>query len=156
MARILTTEALPTPPAEGLAYGKVSLRFVQVFPGDAPRGFVPYYHFRVLVAGNIDVGHINFRVGDTDHIRRCAGHIGYEIAEAFRGNGFAREACQALAPFVRTLYPEVVITCDPDNHASKRTIERLGASYVDEVPVPPDEPHYESGSRLKVRYRWTP
>lgn len=153
MTKIATTETLPMPP-ENLASGQVRLRFVQIFPGDAPRGFVPYYHFRILLAANLDIGHINFRVGDTEHLRTCAGHIGYEIAEAFRGHGFAYQACQALAPFVRTFYPEVTITCDPDNHASKRTIERLGASYLDEVSIPPDDPHNERRSRVKSRYRW--
>lgn len=154
MARTCVNENLPAPP-DNLASGQVRLRFVQTFPGDAPRGFVPYYHFRILIAGNVDVGHINFRVGDTEHVRLCAGHIGYEILEAFRGHGFAFQACQALAPFVRAFYPEVTITCDPDNRASKRTIEQLGASFVDEVPVPPEDPHYERGSRTKHRYRWT-
>lgn len=153
MARAVTIETLPPPPPD-LARGQVSLRFVQIFPGDTPHGFAPYYHFRILIAGNLDVGHINLRVGDTDHVRLCAGHIGYEITKAFRGHGFARQACQALAPFVRTFYAEVMITCDPDNHASKRTIERLGACFLDEVPVPPDDPHYERGARSKVRYRW--
>jgi predicted acetyltransferase len=154
VARAVTNETLPPPP-EVLASGQVRLRFAQVFPGDAPRGFVPYYHFRILIAGNLDVGHINFRVGDTEHVRTCAGHIGYEIIESFRGHGFARQACEALAPFIRSMYPAVTITCDPDNYASKRTIEQLGARFVDEVPVPPEDPHNERGSRTKHRYRWT-
>jgi hypothetical protein len=37
-----------------------------------------------------------------------------------------------------------------------RTIERLGASLIDEVAVPPHDPHYQRGSRSKRRYRWTP
>lgn len=154
MARTIVNEPLPAPP-DNLASGQVRLRFVQIFPGDAPRGFVPYYHFRILLAGNVDVGHINFRVGETEHVRLCAGHIGYEIIEGFRGHGFARQACEALAPFVRSLYPAVTLTCDPDNHASKRTIERLGACFVDEVTVSPDDGHGERGSRTKHRYRWT-
>lgn len=154
MARTPVNETLPPPP-DNLASGQVHLRFVQIFPGDASRGFVPYYHFRILIAGNLDVGHINFRVGDTEHVRLCAGHIGYEITESFRGHGFARQACEALAPFVRSFYPAVTITCDPDNRASKRTIEQLGASFVDEVPIPSGEPRDERGSRTKHRYRWT-
>lgn len=156
MLRTQITGELPSPPSETLTSEKVKLSFIQTFPGDPARGLVPYYHFRILVAGNIDVGHINFRVGDTEHVRRCAGHIGYEIAAAFRGNGFARQACQALAPFVRSFYTEVTITCDPDNIASRRTIERLGAGYVDEVLVPADDPHYQHGSRFKARYSWKP
>lgn len=154
VSRILTIEELPAPPAAGLSHDKVYLRFVNIFPGDAARGFVPYYHFRILVAGNLDVGHINFRVGDTAHVRTCAGHIGYEISEPFRGHGFAGQACRALAPFARDFYAEVTITCDPANLASKRTIEKLGARFVDEVLVPPDVPPDERGARAKVRYRW--
>ena len=96
----------------------------------------------------------NFRVGDTEHVRQCVGHIGYEIIESFRGHGFARQACRALVPFARLFYHELTITCDPDNAASKRTIEQLGASFVDEIPVPPTDPHFESGARLKSRYCW--
>lgn len=150
MSKTLTIKELPAPPAAGLAHGKVQLRFVKTFPGDAALGHVPYYHFRILVAGNLDVGHINFRVGNTAHVRTWAGHIGYEIAETFRGHGFAGQACRALAPFARDFYAEVTITCDPDNLASKRTIEKLGARFVDEVLAPPDE----RGARAKVRYRW--
>lgn len=153
MARICVNENLPAPP-DNLASGQVRLRFVQLFPGDAPRGHVPYYHFRILVAGNLDVGHINFRVGDTDHVRLCAGHIGYEIAEAFRGHGFARQACEALVPFIRSFYVVVTITCDPDNVASKRTIEQLGASFIDEVPVASQDSPDARGAGTKHRYRW--
>jgi hypothetical protein len=32
----------------------------------------------------------------------------------------------------------------------------LGAGFVDEIPVPPHDPHYQRGSRSKKRYRWTP
>lgn len=152
MTLIENASAYPQPPK--LAHGQVQLRLAQVVPGDSSRGFVPYYHFRILVGGNVDVGHINFRVGDTEHIRQCAGHIGYEISPKFRGNGFAGQACQALAPFVKLFYPAVTITCDPDNVASRRTIERLGAEFLDEVPVAPTEAQYAQGSRSKQRFRW--
>jgi len=134
----------------------VRLHFVRVIPGEPPRDLVPAYHFRILVADGSDVGHINFRVGDTEHVRICAGHIGFEVREQFRGHGYAYEACLAIAPFVRSIYEAVTITCDPDNVASVRTIERLGASFTDEVQVPPHDPHYQRGSRRKRRYSWKP
>ena len=143
-------------PSGALTHGGVSLRFVRVVPGEPSRGFVPYYHFRVIAADGVDVGHINFRVGDTEHVRVCAGHIGFEILEAHRGHGYALRACRAIAPFVATIYDAVTMTCDPDNYASRRTIERLGACLVDEVAVPPHDPHYQRGSRCKRRYRWEP
>ena len=143
------------PPAD-LSHGGVQLRFVKVVPGEPKRGFVPYYHFRILAPDGPDVGHINFRVGDTEHVRICAGHVGFEVIESHRGHGYALRACQAIAPFVASVYDAVIITCDPDNLASQRTIERLGACLVDEVDVPPHDPHYQRGSRRKRRYRWEP
>jgi len=144
------------PPSEALSFGQVRLHFVRVIPGDPARDFVPAYHFRVLIADGLDVGHINFRVGDTEHVRVCAGHIGFEIGLQFRGHGYALQACRAIAPFVRSVSGTVTITCDPDNVASIRTIEHLGASFTDEVPVPVHDPHYKRGSRSKRRYKWTP
>ena len=156
MTAPLTDESLPIPP-ECLCFGEVTLRFVKVVPGEPARGFVPYYHFRILTAADSsDVGHINFRVGDTEHLRTCAGHVGFEIVDRFRGRGYALQACRAIASLVRSVYGAATITCDPDNVASTRTVERLGACFVDEVPVPPHDPHYQRGSRIKRRYRWSP
>lgn len=155
MKTVRRNEILPVPP-EGLSFGDVRLEFVRVMPGEPARGFVPYYHFRILTADGADVGHINFRVGDTEHVKLCAGHIGFAIREAFRGHHYALQACRALGPFVRSLYRAVTLTCDPDNTASLRTIERLGAVWVDEVAVPKHDPHYQRGSRSKRRYRWEP
>jgi len=158
IARALQKEPIETfhTPPDNLSFGQVRLHFVQVIPGDPSRDFVPAYHFRILVSDGSDVGHINFRVGDTEHVRVCAGHIGFEVAEQFRGHGYAFDACRAIAPFVRSIYEMVTITCDPDNVASVRTIERLGAKFTDEVSVPAHDPHYQRGSRRKMRYRWAP
>jgi tagatose 1,6-diphosphate aldolase len=148
------TCSLPNPP-EYLRFGDVQLHFSHIVPGDPARDFVPYYRFRIGLADDTEVGHINFRVGDTEHIRLFAGHIGFEVNEAFRGRGLARQACLAIAPFVRTIYDVVTITCDPSNYASIRTIEKLGASFIDEVSVPPPVSHHQD-IRTKRRYRWTP
>ena len=154
MTAALTEELLPVPP-ESLSAGDVTLRFARLVPGESARGFVPYFHFRIF-AGNSEVGHITFRVGDTEHVRVCAGHIGFEIAESFRGHGYALQACRAIAPFVGSVYTAITITCDPDNLPSRQTIERLGATFEDEVAVPAHDPHFQRGSRTKRRYRWTP
>lgn len=155
MSVIPVLEMLPAPPGTGeLSFGEVRLRFDHMVPGDAGRDFVPYYHFRILTAEGEDAGHINFRVGDTEHVRICAGHVGFAVAEGFRGRGYAEQACRALAPFLRTVYEAVTVTCDPENHASRRTIERLGAVFVDEVKVPEHDMGYARGARVKRRYRW--
>ena len=146
---------LPPPPTT-LCADEVRLRFVEIVPADPARGFVPYYHFRILTQDGSDVGRINFRVGENEHIRLCAGHVGFEIIAAKRGQRYALQACRALAPFARLVCGTVTITCDPENLPSKRTIEHLGADFVDEVAVPINDPHYVRGSRTKLRFRWTP
>jgi predicted acetyltransferase len=152
-----TSQTLPEPRAGlVLASGEVALSFGGIVPADGRPGIVPYYHFRILTADGTDVGRINLRVGETEHVRIIVGHVGYEIAEAHRGRGYALQACRAMAPFVRTIYPEVIITSDPENMASVRTIERLGAEFIEEVPVPPNDLQYARGSRRKRRYRWKP
>ena len=152
----LKIQTLPIPP-EDMAFEQVRLRFVRLIPGDPKRELVPAYHFHIVAADDgANIGHLNFRVGDTEHIRVCAGHIGYQVHPEYRGHGYALQACNAITPFVRLFYDAVTITCDPDNRASIRTIERLGASFLDEVPVPPQDPHYLRGSRSKRRYQWTP
>jgi predicted acetyltransferase len=150
-----TEESLPVP-SEALTSGEVTLRFVRMVPGDPSRDFVPYYHFRIVAADGSDVGHINFRVGDTEHVRFFAGHIGFQILEPFRGHRHALHACHAIAPLVRTLYETVIITCDPDNVASMRTIERLGASFIDEVTAPSHGAPDARVSWRKRRYSWSP
>lgn len=145
----------PLRPPSRLSYREVELRFVEFIPGDPVRGFSAYYHFRIQVEG-VDVGHINFRLGDTQHLRTVAGHIGYEVRPASRGNGYAEQACRALAPFVRQVREEVIVTADPDNLPSIRTLEKLGARFLDEVPVPPNEIAYRNGSMRKRRYQWFP
>src|SRR5712671_4807929 len=155
MAVPATIDMFPNPPAN-LLFDQVHLKFVHIVPGDASRGLVPFYHFRILTADDQDAGHINFKVGDTDHVRFCVGHIGFGVSETFRGQSLAYQACRAIAPFVGSFYPTVIITADPDNHASIRTIERLGGSFIDEVIVPTHDPQYQRGSRSKKRYHWTP
>ena len=154
MSRAASTETFPNPPAN-LGYGDVRLRFDRLAAADVRRGFVPCYSFRII-AGSYEVGHVNLRIGDTDHIQLYAGHIGYEVLEPFRGHRYAYQACLALAPFVRSFYPSVIITADPDNQASLRTIQRLGAVFINEVPVPRTDPNFARGSRAKRRFEWTP
>jgi len=142
------------PPPDDLSFDQVKLSFVRIIPGDVSQGLVPAYHFRILANG-VDAGHINFRVGDTEHVRISAGHIGFQVIESCRGHGYAFQACRAVAPFVRVFYNDVILTCDPGNTASIRTIERLKADFIDMVPVPPHDPQFQAGARAKRRYRWT-
>ena len=146
---------LPDAPPELHGDGLV-LRFDRLRPGDEERGFLPAYLYLIFLEGGAEVGQINFRVGTSRHARLVAGHIGFEVAPDFRGGRIALRACRLLAPLVAEVSGEVIITCDPDNLASKRTIELLGAEFLDEQEIPEDDPAYDRGSRWKLRYAWRP
>ena len=151
----LDLNSLPQAP-RSLDFGNVRIVFDCMTDGDEERGFAPGYRFRIMNDKAEEVGHLSYRVGDSDHVRLAAGHIGYEVLEPHRGHGYAAEACLALAPFISEVSGSVLITTDPDNLASIKTIKCIGATYLDEVDVPVNDPHFQRGSKRKKRYLWRP
>lgn len=142
--------------ARELRSGPVRLRHEGSFPGEPARGKVPYHHFKVLREDGTIVGHVNFRVGQTRHVTLCAGHVGFAVLPAHRGHSYAYYACLALAPLIREHYQKVILTTDPSNEPSQRTIRKLGARFLEEIVVPEDDPAYEGGARRRLRFEWTP
>lgn len=106
--------------------------------------------------GGQRVGGINIRIGYTPDIVTYFGNIGYAVDEEHRGHHYAERACRLILPLVRAHGMDVVwIMCNPENIASRRTCERLGAELVEIVPIPTDNPLYEMGDREGCRYRVT-
>jgi tagatose 1,6-diphosphate aldolase len=136
--------------------------FLQYCPGgNQPRdvcgGILPTYHFWMHVPNTtapVIAGGIGLRVGNTYDIDRYYGHIGYHVYPASRGQHLAERSCRLLFPLARRhgINP-VWITCNPDNHASRRTCERLGGHLVEIVPVPFEHALYHRGEKEKCRYR---
>ncbi len=141
-----------------MSAGPIILVFDRIVTPEPGGELVPYYHFKIRIRENdLDTkiaGHINFRVGETRHIKLVAGHVGYEVLPNFRGNNYAYFACLALKPFIRSHYQKVLLTVDPINLASIRIIERLGALFIDEIIVPTDDPAHINGARIKRRFSW--
>lgn len=107
----------------------ISLALSKTVPASKEKRWVPYYHFLIL-KNNINIGHINFRVGNTKSILEYDGHIGYEIKPKYRGFCSAYHAVCLLLPFIAEHgFESIVLTCHPDNIASFKTFERLGADY---------------------------
>ena len=119
------------------------------------RGWVPAYRFAMRLDGvDRPVGRISLRIGNTNTIELYAGHIGYEVLPAFRGNRLAERSVRLVLPVARRHdFTELWITTNPDNWASRRTCERLGARFVDVVDVPHDSAVFEPGGERKCRYR---
>jgi predicted acetyltransferase len=99
-------------------------------------------------------GSISLRIGHSPNLDFYLGHIGYHVLPPARGHHYAERACRLLLPLARAHEHKVVwITCNPENAASRRTCERLGAKLVETVMVPRDNPLYGQGDRQKCRYR---
>jgi predicted acetyltransferase len=135
--------------------GDLELVLVDTYPGDPELGFVPAYRFAIKwVGGDTELGIIDLRVGDTEHVARYAGHIGYRVKPQHRGHHLAARACRLLLALARSHGLEALwITCNPDNGASRRTCELAGAQFVEIVDLPPDTDMYRRGERRKCRYR---
>ena len=124
-------------------------------PGDRWNGF--YFWMRVMPSARPIipmVGTLSLRLGEDDDLTQYYGHIGYGVFPPARGRHFAERACRLALPVARQNGMSAIwITCNPDNIASRRTCERLGATFVDVVQIPPGHPLFERGERAKCRYR---
>jgi tagatose 1,6-diphosphate aldolase len=121
------------------------------------RGLVPSYSFWMRIAGGAaDVriaGGISLRIGCNAEIELYSGNVGYHVYPPARGRHYAERACRLLLPLARRHGLHLLwITCNPENAASKRTCERLGAKFVDVVPIPPEHPFRTRGETAKCRY----
>ena len=124
-------------------------------PANPSKGYAPVYMFDMVLTGTTThVGSISFRVGDGDFLVRFAGHFGYEVEPEHRGQRFSVRACQMLFPLARAHgLKHLWLTVTPENAASRRTCEILGATMVEIVDLPADCDMYARGERQKCRYR---
>jgi predicted acetyltransferase len=144
------------------------LEFLRVAPrgqqnGDASHGRPPSYHFWMYVRpdprnyspGDLRIaGTMGLRVGESEDLEMYLGHVGYHVYPFARGRHYAERACRLLFPLIRGHgLGTIWITCNPDNHPSRRTCERLGGELIDIVPLPSNHVLYQRGERTKCRYR---
>jgi len=124
-----------------------------ITPPDISRGTVPAYDFRIRINNEI-VGQINLRVGLTEHIMLYAGNLGYKVEPLYRGRHLAARAINLLLPVARLhQMSELWICCNPENRASRKTCERVGAEFIEIIEIPPGIGLYERGDRVTCRYR---
>lgn len=133
--------------------GELELVITETSQADPARAWAPNYTFEMRVGGK-KAGRINLRIGNVMKMIHHCGHIGYAVEPEFRGNHYAERACRLILPIAKAHDQNpVYITCDPDNIASKRTIERVGFEYMDTTIVPRNSEMYELGGRRVLRYK---
>lgn len=120
-----------------------------------PAHRVPAYQFLMVNReSHEELGSIRLRLGSTPHIQLYAGHIGYNVLPQHRGHHYAARSVRLLLPLARRLKIDPLwITCDPENLASRRTLELAGAEFIEIVDVPESCIIHQHGHPRKCRYR---
>lgn len=103
----------------------------------APGREVPSTFLFALVHGRI-VGRASIRHSLDHPLGETTGHIGYAVLPEFRGRGHATEILRLAIAHAREhlAIRRVLLTCDPDNPASIRVIEKNGGVFEDERSDP--------------------
>ena len=135
--------------------GVIDLLPLRLYPPEKEMGFGRVYDYMIVPHGtHREVGRISLRMGESPCVYYF-GHIGYHVDAPYRGQHYARRACELLRPLIVAAgKSSVVITCDPDNIPSRRTCEGLGCMLERIVDVPRAISSRWEISDVKCRYIW--
>jgi tagatose 1,6-diphosphate aldolase len=147
-----------------LADDVVELRLIRVLgphnPKDRPPearflSRAPEYRFAIhRRSDGLRVGRIHLRVTDDEPILRAVGHSGYAVDEPHRRLGYATRAVHLIVTFARHWNVSPIwILIEPDNIASRKTVERAGFHLVDVVNTSPEAIALGNGPKV-CRYRF--
>ena len=96
------------------------------------KGFVPATLYFLVAGGGRILGAIHLRHELNDKLLHHGGHIGYGVRPSERGKGNAARMLRMLLRDRRVMeLRRVLLTCDDDNLASAKTIERCGGALWD-------------------------
>lgn len=96
-------------------------------------GYVPGTTYFYIDHGQI-LGTINIRHCLNDFLLKKGGHIGYSVLPSQRQKGYATTMLKEAIEICKKwdIYP-ILLTCDQENIASRKTIEKCGGKLDDEV-----------------------
>lgn len=94
--------------------------------------------FLIAIEDDAIVGRVSIRHELNDFLADIGGHVGYGVPAAHRSRGVATALLRyAAARLHDEGVTRVLVTCDDDNLASARVIERCGGVLEDIRPNPP-------------------
>jgi len=139
--------------------GELIIRIREKNPPDYEKGFSPFYRFVMLnEASGEEMGFLSLRVGYTHNDVNYRGNIGFTVNENFRGRNYAARSCKLIIPVIKYhSLKHLWLTCNEDNIASRKAIEKTGAVFVEKVNIPEDYGYawyYPPDSRKKLRFKW--
>ena len=93
------------------------------------------------------VGMLQVRHYFNDYLEKYAGHIGYSVRPSERRKGYAKWMLRQSLDFCRSIgLSRVLISCEVNNEASRRTILANGGVYERTV--------YEPGENIELQRYW--
>ena len=108
----------------------------------------------ISIEHNHKAGYCDLRLGMNPDLE-ILGQVGYHIEERYRGHHYAYRACVLLFQIAKELgMEELLITCNPDNIPSRKTLEALNGKLEKIVDVPKDNICYQNGDRQKCIFTY--
>lgn len=116
---------------------------------------LPAYLFNIVKKDTEEiVGECDFRIGTNESVN-YAGHVGYIIYDQYRGHHFAYHALMLLLELGRRHeYSKIIVTSNPENIASIKTIERAKGKFIKIIDVPQDHGLYRHGEYRMMVYEF--
>lgn len=98
------------------------------------------------------IGRCDLRFGMNSYMWYM-GNVGYVIYPPYRGHGYAMMATQLMMDLAKESMDELIITCNPDNMPSIKTIERVGGVLLGIEDVPLGHELHQQGEGVKCIYK---
>ncbi len=112
---------------------------------DEPTEFHRWWVEGETYVGRSSLRYLNVRERTTFYASH--GDIGYDVRPSARGRGAATAMLLGMLALAKAEhYPDALITCDIDNVASRRVLEKAGGIFLDQ---------YDDGVEQVLRYRFS-
>lgn len=129
---------------------EIYLSLLKTCDAISERNWVPVYYFDICLTNGTKVGTCNIKIDNSELTRYC-GNIGYVVDEKFRGRKYSLKASKLLLKLAEKHNLDYVsITCSPDNCASNRICQLLGAKFIETVDVPKNHEMHLEYKKLNI------